>query len=821
MARVYKLAQELGMTNDEVIDELKNQGIVVKSHMSSVDDQEVESIKNIIIEARAKRITEKRVKPTVIRRRVKKIILQEVKPTEADLKKPELQKVGEPLEETPKIEESSIEKPSSPPLVATKEKDTAKKKEVKPETEVTKPVSITPALKVQKESEVKPAELKQGVAKEATELEKRSIKKQEAVSGDKKPSRKKVVYKKREGDWKRNLHEGGGAYPETYRARTRKKTHVKKVKKTEITLPKAIKRKIKILETITVGELAKKMGVKAGEVIKKLLDIGVIAAINQPLEVDTASLVAGEFSYSVESVSIEEDILERTEDPIEELVHRPPVVTVMGHVDHGKTSLLDAIRETNVMDKESGGITQHIGAYHVKLPKGEIVFLDTPGHEAFTAMRARGAYVTDIVILVVAADDGVMSQTVEAINHARAANVTLMVAINKIDKANADLERVKRNLMENGLVPEKLGGDTIFVEVSAKKKQGIDELLELALLQAEVLELKANPNKPARGVVIEAKLDKGRGPVATVLIQEGTLKIGNPFVAGITFGKIRALINEKGENVEDVKPSMPIEVIGLAGVPEAGDSFIVVEDDKKAKQVAMFRQQKKREAELAKASKITLEELYARIQEGDVKDLNVIIKADVQGSVEALMSALLDLSTDAIKVVVIHSSVGAVNESDVMLASASDAIIIGFNVKSDLKVQQMAEQEKVSIRFYSIIYDMISDVKKAMEGMLEPKFEEKTLGRAEVRDIFKVSKIGTIAGSFVNDGKIVKGENVRLLRDNVVIYDGKISSLKRFKEDVREVQSGYECGIGVENFNDVKLDDVIESYTYEKVLPRL
>ncbi|MDY6856068.1 MAG: translation initiation factor IF-2 [Thermodesulfobacteriota bacterium] len=833
MVRVYKLAQELGMTNNEIIDELKNQGIMVKNHMSSVPDEEVEGVKSSIVEARAKRITEKRVKPTVIRRRVKKIIQPEVASTEADL-----HEVEAPVVETQKREIFTIEKPSSPFLVVpkevkTKKTDTEKKKEVEPEKEVIKPVSIRPARKAQqepevqqeleakKEPEVKHKELKQPEAKKEQEPEKEKAKKKDEALPSGKPPKRKVVYKKKEEDWKRHLYEEKDVYSATSRARARKKAQVKKVKKTEITLPKAIKRKIKILETITVGELAKKMGVKVGEVIKKLLDIGVVATINQPLELDTASLIAGEFSYSVESVPIQEDILERTEDPIEELVHRPPVVTVMGHVDHGKTSLLDAIRETNVIDKESGGITQHIGAYHVKLLKGEIVFLDTPGHEAFTAMRARGAHVTDIVILVIAADDGVMGQTVEAINHAKAACVTLMVAINKIDKANADIEKVKRDLMEYELIPEELGGETIFVEVSAKKKQGIDDLLELVLLQAEVLELKANPNKSARGIVIEAKLDKGRGPVATVLIQEGTLKTGNPFVAGMNFGKIRALINEKGEKVDQVKPSMPIEVIGLAGVPEAGDSFIVVEDEKKARQVAMFRQQKKREIELAKASKITLEELYAKIQEGDVKELNVIIKADVQGSVEALINALLELSTDTIKVIVIHSSVGAINESDVMLASASNAIIIGFNVKSDPKVQQMAEQEKVSIRFYSIIYDMISDVKKAMEGLLEPQFEEKTLGRAQVRDIFKVSKIGTIAGSFVHDGKIIKGENARLLRDNVVIYEGKISSLKRFKDDVREVQSGYECGIGMENFNDVKLDDIIESYTYEKILPRL
>ncbi|KAF0123593.1 MAG: translation initiation factor IF-2 [bacterium] len=555
--------------------------------------------------------------------------------------------------------------------------------------------------------------------------------------------------------------------------------------------------------------------------IKKLLDMGVVTTINQPLDIDTASLIASEFSYAVENIPIDEDILEKEEDAPEELVHRPPVVTVMGHVDHGKTSLLDAIRETNVMGKEAGGITQHIGAYHVSLPKGDIVFLDTPGHEAFTAMRARGAQVTDIVVLVVAADDGVMSQTVEAINHAKAAGVTLMVAINKIDKPNADIEKVKRNLMEYGLVPEELGGDTVFVEVSAKKKQGINDILELILLQAELLELKANPNKAAKGVVIEAKLDKGRGPVATVLIKEGTLKVGDPFVVGVKFGKIRALINENGEKVTQVGPAMPIEIIGLSGVPEAGDSFIVVDDEKKTRQVALFRQQKKRESELVKTSKIALENLYDKIQEGYVKELNIIVKADVQGSIEALLKALNELSTDSIKLHGIHASVGGIVESDVMLASASNAIIIGFNVKSDTKVQQIAEQEKVSIRFYSIIYDVVSDMKKAMEGLLEPTLEEKTLGRAEVRSTFTISRTGTIAGSFVLNGKIVKGEHARLLRDNVVIHDGKIYSLKRFKDDVKEVESGYECGIGIENFNDLKVDDIIESYTYEKVLATL
>jgi translation initiation factor IF-2 len=493
----------------------------------------------------------------------------------------------------------------------------------------------------------------------------------------------------------------------------------------------------------------------------------------------------------------------------------------MGHVDHGKTSLLDAIREANVIAGEAGGITQHIGAYDVELKGRKITFLDTPGHEAFTAMRARGAKVTDIVILVVAADDGVMPQTREAINHSKAAEVPIIVAINKIDKPDAKPERVKQELMEFGLVASEWGGDATMVEVSAKKRLNLEELLEMILLQADVMELKANPNKLAKGTIVEAKLDKGRGPVATVLVQEGTLKAGDYCVVGIHSGRVRAMQNERGEKVLEAGPSKPVEVVGLSGVPDAGDVFVAMKDEKQAKEIATLRQIKLREVEMAKHTKLSLEDLYRKIQSGEVKDLNVIVKGDVQGSVEAVGESLRKLSTDAVRLNVIHSAVGAVTETDVNLAAASNAIIIGFNVRPEVKAQSLAEKEGVDIRLYNIIYDAVEDVKKAMEGLLSPTFKEKYLGRSEVRELFSVPKIGTVAGCHVQDGKMLRNAQVRLLRDNVVIYEGKMSSLRRFKDDVKEVASGYECGIGLENYNDLKIGDIIEAFEMEKFAGKL
>jgi translation initiation factor IF-2 len=599
----------------------------------------------------------------------------------------------------------------------------------------------------------------------------------------------------------------------------------KEQRKTEITIPRASKRVIKISEVVTVGDLAREMGVKAGEVIKKLMGLGMMATINQVLDADTATLIASEFDHQVENVAFDaESALElehQTEEPESALVPRSPVVTIMGHVDHGKTSLLDAIRSTNVTAQEHGGITQHIGAYHVQVDGRSVTFLDTPGHEAFTAMRARGAKVTDIVVLVVAADDGVMPQTVEAINHARAADVPILVAINKIDRPDANLERVKRGLSEHGLVSDDWGGDTVFAPVSAKTREGIPHLLEMLLLQSDILELKANPNKLARGTIIEAKLDRGRGPVATVLVQEGTLRVGDAFVCGVFYGKVRAMNDDRGHRVEAASPSFPVEIQGLQGVPQAGDSFVAVADEAKARQVAEFRQVKQRETELVKTSKVSLEELYDQIKAGDVKELRVVLKADVQGSVEALTEALSRLSTGEVKLRVIHGSVGGITESDVLLAAASNAIVIGFNVRPESKGAALAAKEGVDVRLYTIIYEAVADVRAAMEGLLEPTFREQTHGRVDVRQTFNIQGVGTIAGCYVTEGKVQRGSLIRLLRDHVVVHEGKLASLKRFKDDVREVSAGYECGLAIEGYQDIKQGDVIEAYERVPVVRRI
>jgi len=600
------------------------------------------------------------------------------------------------------------------------------------------------------------------------------------------------------------------------------KTVKKAMLKTAITTPKASKRIIKIEEVVTVGELAKRMGVKASDLIRKLMELGTMATINKVIDLDTASIIAHEFGYEVENIAFEETtLIKEVEDKEEDLSFRPPVVTIMGHVDHGKTTLLDAIRETNVVDGEFGGITQHIGAYEVDIKDKRIVFLDTPGHEAFTTMRARGAQVTDIVVLVVAADDGVMPQTVEAVNHAKAAGVPIIVAVNKIDKPDAKPERIRKELIEYGLVSEDLGGETIYVELSAKKRQNIGELLEMILIQSEVLELRANPDKPARGVVIEAKLDRGRGPIATVLVKDGTLKVGDHLVTGLYSGKVRALINDQGASIDQAGPSIPVEILGLSGVPAAGDPFSVVENEKTAKEVVGHRQQKAREKEMVMPhARASLEEFYQKLQEG-VKELKLIIKGDVQGSVEALSENLVNLGNEEVKVVVVHGATGSITESDVMLASASEAVIIGFSVRPEPKVMELAEFEKVEIKLYNIIYDCVDDIKRAITGMLAPKLVEKILGHAEVREVFSIPKIGSVAGSYVMDGKITRGSRVRLLREKQVIFDGKMESLKRFKEDTKEVASGYECGIKLENFNDIKPSDIIESYIVEEIAAEL
>jgi translation initiation factor IF-2 len=655
-----------------------------------------------------------------------------------------------------------------------------------------------------------------------------SVEEKKEGKGKKKSKRPEVaettrakLVKKREVRERADLYGGGEGEVRVPGRKKGVKKAIKKLSKAELTVPKAIKRRVKVGESITVGELAKRMGIKSGEIIKKLMHMGVIATINYPIDFDSAAIVAGEFGYEVEHATMqEEDLLALAPRKEGEARPRPPVVTIMGHVDHGKTSLLDVIRRTRVTEGEAGGITQHIGAYYVRLPEkqGEVVFLDTPGHEAFTAMRARGAKVTDLVVLVVAADDGVMEQTLEAINHAKAAGVPLVVAVNKIDKPNANPERVKRELANTGVVAEDWGGDVLFAEVSAKKRLGIKELLEKILLQAEILDLKAVAEVPASGRIIESRLDKGRGPVGTVLVQEGTLKPGDYFVCGPQFGRVRALFDDRGEKVEEVTPGLPVEVQGFSGVPEAGEEFLVLADERKAKQIAMMRQQKLREATLARISRVSLEKLYQQVRDGAVKELKMVLKADVHGSIEALAKALSELGTKDIKVSLIHSGLGEVSESDIMLASASDAIVVGFNVRANPKALALAEQEQVDVRYYDIIYNLLQDIHAALEGLLEPIVEEKVMGRAEVRQVFTISKVGSVAGCMVLDGKIERNALARVLRqDKVVSEGGKITSLKRFKEDVKEVLAGYECGIGIDRFNDFQAGDLIDAYTQEKV----
>ncbi|MEN6375222.1 MAG: translation initiation factor IF-2 [Smithella sp.] len=877
--RVYELAKELGLENKDLITDLEKIGITVKSHSSSLEDDEVERIKSELLAKEPRQVVEERIKSTVIRRRVIRTPLEESQAaeetgikaepkveaeaeTEAEAKveakataeqeqekKKELPPVVTEAKEVAAVEAGTVQPEQEKPAAEVKVETKVEIKEVKAETEtvveapaaekpkpqiipVRPPVIVRHKItKAEPKKDVSPkAPLKPGEKAAAPTPEKQIKKEFEKpkkkgkapvevlIEEDKEAPRRKVLDKKIEKKLRRQDDDREVVFTKW---RTEKEVAPIKMKKTEITVPKAIKRRVKIGETISVGELAKRMGVKASEVINKLMAMGVMATINQSIDYDIATLIAGEFSFQVEQVEAEfEEAVLSTQILPENLKPRAPVVTIMGHVDHGKTSLLDAIRQTNVIAGEAGGITQAIGAYHVNINNRDIVFLDTPGHEAFTAMRARGAQVTDIVVLVVAADDGVMDQTVEAINHSKVAGVPIIVAVNKIDKPGADPEKIKQKLTEHALVSEQWGGDTIFCEVSAKKKIGIENLLEMILLQADVLELKADPDRAALGVIIEAKLDRGRGPVATVLIQQGTLREGDAFVSKTESGRVRAMINDQGTRVKEAIPSTPVEVIGFSSVPQTGAEFFVVEDEKKARNIADYWLRKAREKELSATSKITLEQLYEKIKEG-VKDFNVIIKGDVQGSIEAISDALHKLSTEDVRMNLIHSSAGAISETDVMLASASNAIIIGFNVRPDARVVEIAQQEGVEIKLYDIIYNVIADVRAAMEGLLEPEYKEVVLGRAEVRETFKVPKVGTIAGCYVTDGKITRTAGLKLVRDSVVVFDGKIMSLKRFKDDAKEVQTGFECGIGIEGFNDIHVGDIIEAYTTEKLERKL
>ncbi len=796
------LAQELGQESLSFYIRIKEYGFDYDTPSSMISIEDAEKIKKSFLS------TEDSAKP-----KKKTVVIRRRKPKPVEPPKEEVvpEKVAEAKEEPIEV---TLEATKADTVEKTPEKATAE-------------VATINALKGKKPASDGLIEIPELEATEAKDSPKSHPKKGKKKDKGKEAKGKEVANPK---NAKKKQKKQDIIYEERYlpkkdkgfrgfgRGRKRKSHQKAKFKQTVLTTPKAIKRVIKIEDTIACGELAHRMGVKSGEVIKKLFNLGIMATINQAVDTETAAIIANDFGYEIEQVALTvEDVTQTDVDRPDQLIHRPPVVTIMGHVDHGKTSLLDTIRATNVTDGEAGGITQHIGAYEVAIDNKHITFLDTPGHEAFTSMRARGAEITDIVILVVAADDGVMPQTVEAINHSKAAGVPIIVAVNKIDKPDANPQKVKQELMNYELVSEEWGGDTIFVEVSAKQKTGISQLLEMILLQAEVMELKANPDKHARCIVIESKLDKGLGPVATVLVKEGTLRVGDPFITGPIFGKVRALINDRGRRVKLSGPSVPVEVLGLPDTPEAGDEFFVITDEKKAKIIIAQRQKVLREKELASSSKVTLEELYQKIKDEDIQDLNIILKADVHGSAQAVKESILKLSLEEIKINIMHESVGGITESDVMLAAASNAIIIGFNVRPEPKAATIASREQVDVRLYTVIYEVVSDIKKAVGGLLSPVEKEVILGHAEVRETFNVPKIGRIAGTFITDGKITRGGRMRVLRDNVIIFDSTVSSLKRFKDDAKEVVSGYECGIGVDNFNDIKNGDVLESYLIEHI----
>lgn len=864
--RVYELARELDIPNTDLLERIDSLGIHIKGHMSSLDEEQAQLLRDTVTGRSQQLIEEKRVRRGIIRRRRKIVkaepLAEEVETEVAAETAPPGEEQAEAVVEAelpppvvegeaPEVEPKKSEKVEPDVEVAKKEKPAKKVKEKEKKVKkprrrgkkefaakiIKLPERVPEAVPEAKKAEPKIEESMEAVGKVVETVpappepeaearkrpgkpKKKKGKRARVDESEKGPVRRGLPSRRKEvvtGDDLYTRRRGPGRMMRG-RKGARARAVAKDAKQTEITIPKAAKRRVKLDEAITVASLAKRMGVKAREVITQLMELGLMATVNQAIDFDTASLVATEFNYEAEKTGFEEAaILEAVPDKEEDLKTRHPVVTIMGHVDHGKTSVLDAVRQTKVAEGEAGGITQHIGAYNVKVDAGQVVFLDTPGHAAFTAMRARGARVTDLVVLVVAADDGVMQQTVEAINHAQAAEVPILVAINKIDKANADPDRVKRELAERGLNPEEWGGDVTMVEVSATEKTGLDELLELILLQAELMELKANPDKKSRGRVVEARLDRGKGPLATVLVQEGTLRAGDPFVCGTFYGRVRAMLDDRGRKVAEAPPSMPVEVHGISGVPQAGDELVVVNDEKQAKQVAAHRQLKSREAELSRATKVTLDNLFERIKEGETKELRIVLKADVQGSLEAITDSLNNLSTDEIKVNIIHSAAGAVTETDMMLASASDAITIGFSVRASQKAQELADAEKVDLRFYDVIYQLVSEVKDAMEGMLDPIYKEHFMGRAEVLKTFHASRIGTVAGSMVNEGRVERGAKIRVLRDNVVINDSNIASLRRYKDEVKEVKAGQDCGIIIENFNDVKIGDILETYTIEEI----
>ncbi|MFC1891372.1 translation initiation factor IF-2 [Thermodesulfobacteriota bacterium] len=866
--RVYELAKELKLESKELVEKLKTGGLDIKNYMSTLDETLVAEAREIVsgVKSKVVQVEEKRIKPRVIRRRKKAVEVEaeipEVKPEETSLESLPEESAVETVEESVEVDEgldtpvvkdeaipkesdadkeSGVEEPPSKPKAKAKK---AKRKGKDQPAKIIKKAEDGPLkerlTKDKKGKEEKPVERKKKPRlKKAPKEDKPVIpvdlgdetpkEKTSRKRKDKKKSQKKetdanvsVRHRKVEVFERADLYEGRKPRQKDRKGGKKGKDTSKSLKGTEITQPKAIKRRLTVQEEVTVADLSKAMSVKATEVIKKLLTLGVMANINKFIDFETATVVADEFGFELELDHLEaETILEEVEDKPEDLKPRSPVVTIMGHVDHGKTSLLDYLRESNIIGAESGGITQHIGAYDVETKGGNIVFLDTPGHEAFTAMRARGAKVTDIIVLVVAADDGVMPQTKEAVNHGRAANIPIIVAINKMDKPEADPDKVTRELSELGLSPEDWGGDTIFGKISAKTGDGIDELMELILLQSEMLELKANPDKTARGTIIEAHLNKSKGSVATVLIKNGTLSQSDYFVCGGNYGRIRAMINTRGKKIKTAGPSVPVEIYGISGVPMAGDEFIVVTDEKSARQLVEHRQAKVKAMDHSKLGIVSLDDLYLRIKEGAIKELNIVLKTDVQGSLEALAESLIKLSTEEVKLNIVHSSTGGVTETDVMLASASGAIVIGFNVRANPRVMQIADKEKVDVRFYDVIYKVLENIRLAMTGLLDPIYKENVIGRADIKETFNVPKIGTVAGCYVTDGYIERNSKVRLLRDEVVVFDGAMASLRRFKDDVKEVQTGYECGIGLEDFKDIKPGDVFEVYQIEEVKAEL
>jgi translation initiation factor IF-2 len=777
--RVYDYAKQLNMSSKEILTILARMDAQVKSHMSVLDEGMIQKVQQFLQKAKAGAAS---------------IQTKEVKLSHAGSKSNRQQERGgnQPSHRFPQKDEKSAShanKPSRTPNQPGSQTGKVKTQSVyKPSSSPSLSKSPSP-IKGNSSKPYNNAQHKRGDYKGKQAYSSKS--KEEPLNSER--SLRGNKGRKKRGDRRK------GSFP-----------------KQAPVLPK----EITVSDSLPVGEFAKLLRKEASEVIRKLIKSGIMATINQEIDVETMMVIGEEFDVTVKyKEQVDESNFEdqAETDQVEDLEERPPVVTIMGHVDHGKTTLLDQIRNTNVTKEEAGGITQHIGAYQVEIHHKRITFLDTPGHAAFTMMRARGASVTDITILVVAADDGVMPQTIEAINHAQAAEVPIIVAINKIDKPGANPDRIKQQLAEHHLVSEDWGGDTIFVPLSAKTGEGVDDLLEMVLLMAEVQEYKANPNRRARGVVIEAELDKGRGAVATVLIQNGTLKIGDSIVVGNYFGKIRAMINDRGRRMKIALPSTPVEILGISDVPKAGDPFMVFEDEKKGRAIAEKRLNKQREEERGINTRVTLDDLFQHIQAGQIKEFNVIIKADVQGSAEAIKSSLEKIEVEGIRVKMIHTGVGAITESDIILASASNAIIIGFNVRPEPNARAMAEQEKVDIRLHRVIYNAIEEIERAMEGMLDPQFQERVVGTAEIRQIFKVSKVGTIAGCLVIEGKVVRNGHARLIRDGIVIHESKLDTLKRFKEDVKEVAQGYECGLTMEGYNDIKEGDVIEVYVIEEI----